>query len=214
MKKKPPKRSRLLFYPLSVKHVLRAIWVNLGIAGFLVTDAGPASAQTLTVTWSANREADLGGYKVYWGPASRIYPQAMDVGLETEAVFTRVPDSVNVFFAVTAYDTLGNESAFSAEAVLWNEKPSFLMHDNYPNPFNPATVIPYSIKQVGTIEMNIYDLLGRFVKTLEQGEKPAGDYVTVWDGTGAGGQQVPNGVYFCTLEFGGFRQTKKLILAR
>ncbi|MFY9270806.1 MAG: conjugal transfer protein TraN [Candidatus Manganitrophaceae bacterium] len=72
--------------------------------------------------WNPNLEADLAGYKMYYGSASRNYTASVDVGLtETPQNPTHtlrdLPDGITLYFAVTAYDTSGNESGFSNECV-------------------------------------------------------------------------------------------------
>jgi hypothetical protein len=121
-----------------------------------------------------------------------------------------------VYFAVTAYDTQGNESSYSEEVVLYEESQSqlFFLMDNYPNPFNPVTSIPYVLPKRLYISLIVYDLLGRQIKILEKGEKSAGQYTAQWDGTDKRGKQVSNGVYIVRMVVGSFALSKKLILSR
>ncbi|MCG3115415.1 MAG: DNRLRE domain-containing protein [Candidatus Manganitrophus sp. SA1] len=67
-----------------------------------------------TLTWNANTEADLAGYRVYFGTASRTYGPSVNVGKATSHTLTGLANQT-YFFAVTAYDTAGKESAFSVE---------------------------------------------------------------------------------------------------
>lgn len=69
---------------------------------------------TARVTWSANTEADLAGYRLYVGTASGVYTRTIDVGNVTSHVIT-LPKGVTYFFSVTAYDKVGNESRHSGE---------------------------------------------------------------------------------------------------
>jgi hypothetical protein len=69
---------------------------------------------TATVTWAANSEADLAGYKLYVGTSSGIYSRIVDVGKVTSYSIS-LPKGVTYFFCVTAYDNAGNESGQSAE---------------------------------------------------------------------------------------------------
>ena len=87
---------------------------------FLITF--PVYSQTLvTVSWDANTETDLAGYKVYWGMVSRSYPNMNNVG-NVVSYQTTIPNDTLVktryYFAVTAYDTMSNESAYSEEAWI------------------------------------------------------------------------------------------------
>jgi len=68
------------------------------------------------LSWNPNSEADLAGYKVYYGTSSQIYGAPIDVGNQTAYTLTGLPSGATYYFAVTAYDTSSNESDFSAEA--------------------------------------------------------------------------------------------------
>jgi len=73
-----------------------------------------AFAGDAKLTWSANTEPDLAGYRVYFGTASRTYGPSINVGKVTTYTLTGLANQT-YFFAITAYDTAGNESTFSAE---------------------------------------------------------------------------------------------------
>jgi hypothetical protein len=176
-------------------------------------------SQGVIVEWDSNDESDLAGYIVYYGIASRSYAYWEDVGLVTEHLITTMPDTGLFYFALTAYDSSGNESGFSEEVSIRIENNAppdhfFSLMSNYPNPFNPETRIPYSLPRRLNINLAIYNLLGREVKVLAQGEKIAGEYEVLWDGTDHHGIPVANGVYMCRLVVDEFCQTKKLILKR
>jgi hypothetical protein len=80
---------------------------------------------------------------------------------------------------------------------------------NYPNPFNPSTIIKYSLAQSVRITLRIFDLLGREVVKLIDEEKPAGEYVTNWNAS-----SYPSGVYFLRMQAGQFSETRKLLLMK
>lgn len=185
----------------------------------LLVGVGRAQAQRVIITWDPNEEPDLAGYRVHYGTASRDYGQWQDVGLVTEHTVTLPSDVGTYFFAVTAYDTAGNESGYSAEVAFRFggselETDGFLLMNNYPNPFNPDTRIAYFLPKRLSVTLAVYDLLGRRVKLLDEGEKEANVYEVVWDGTDEKGFPVANGIYFCRMVVGDFCQTRKLMLAR
>jgi photosystem II stability/assembly factor-like uncharacterized protein len=68
------------------------------------------------------------------------------------------------------------------------------LNPNYPNPFNPSTVISYTLVNRTTIQLEIYNAAGEFVETLEHGYKNAGSYSVTWDAS-----NYPSGVYFYSL---------------
>lgn len=82
--------------------------------------AGIAQAATVQVTWNPNTEPDLSGYKLYHGTASGQYGEPVDVGNVTGHVMEITPQyGATYYFAVTAYDTSGNESGYSDEATCF-----------------------------------------------------------------------------------------------
>ncbi len=85
----------------------------------------------------------------------------------------------------------------------------FVLYQNYPNPFNPITTISFRISEKSYTTLAVFDLLGRKVKTLIQGELNGGAYQLKFDGS-----SLPSGEYFCRLHSGNFMEAKKLILLR
>ncbi len=95
-------------------------------------------------------------------------------------------------------------------------KKNFILYNNYPNPFNPETRIRFDIvKSRAAIRLMIFDLLGREIAVLFKGERPAGTYEFVWDGTNKDGREVASGIYFYRLQIGNHAiETKKMLLLR
>jgi hypothetical protein len=83
-----------------------------------------------------------------------------------------------------------------------------------PNPFNPTTTIHYGLALQTTVEIRIYDVVGRFVRELVSGTKVAGNHAAVWDGTDRRGAQVASGVYFVKMAVGRDVFTKKMVLLK
>ena len=71
--------------------------------------------------------------------------------------------------------------------------------DNVPNPFNPKTRIRFELPQEGGVRLEVYDLVGRRVRTLLRGVFPEGSHEVVWDGRSDAGTQLASGVYYCRL---------------
>ena len=90
----------------------------------------------------------------------------------------------------------------------------FLLRQNYPNPFNPATTIEYSLPRRSYVIVDIFNILGRKVRTLVDREEPAGSYTVVWDGKSARGQLVSTGVYFYRFRAEDHVETKKMLLLK
>jgi hypothetical protein len=85
---------------------------------------------------------------------------------------------------------------------------------NYPNPFNMSTRIPFELPAQSRVTVTVYDLLGRSVATLVDGEYPAGQHVLTWDGTTGRGQTVASGQYFVRLQTANKFQTRPITLLK
>jgi hypothetical protein len=90
----------------------------------------------------------------------------------------------------------------------------FNLSQNYPNPFNPTTTIKYELPQQADVKLEIFDMLGRQVRTLVNRSHQAGYYIINWDGRDEQGQMVASGVFFYQLRAGSFVQTRKMALVR
>jgi phosphatidylserine/phosphatidylglycerophosphate/cardiolipin synthase-like enzyme len=86
---------------------------------------------------------------------------------------------------------------------------AYNLEQNFPNPFNPKTVVSYQLPAVSEVRLVVYDLLGREVATLVNERESAGRYAVSFDPSG-----VASGVYFYRLTAGGFSQTRRMILLR
>ena len=77
------------------------------------------------------------------------------------------------------------------------------LRPNAPNPFAHSTSIRFDVPRDAETDLGVYDISGRLVRNLLHGRFPAGSHVVVWDGIGADGQRVRDGVYFTRLKVGG-----------
>ena len=90
----------------------------------------------------------------------------------------------------------------------------FHLSANFPNPFNPETVIRFSLPQACEVRLQVFALNGRLVKTLEKGHLATGHHLVTWDGKDDQGAAVSSGVYFYRLEAGDHVQTRKMVLMK
>jgi len=77
---------------------------------------------------------------------------------------------------------------------------SYQLSQNYPNPFNLETVISYQLPVFSKVTLKVYDVLGKEVRKLVNGNKPDGNHSVVWNGKDNSGQQLSSGVYFYSLK--------------
>jgi len=91
----------------------------------------------------------------------------------------------------------------------------FELHSNYPNPFNPSTTFSFTLPLDKRVSVRVYDMTGRLVRTLINGETYAqGTHIVKWNGLNDGGTAVASGQYIYTLEWGEFRQTRRMVLVK
>jgi hypothetical protein len=90
----------------------------------------------------------------------------------------------------------------------------FYLHQNHPNPFNPVTFLRYALPEDGLVNITIYDMMGRVVKTLVNSSQTAGYKSIRWNATNDRNEPVSAGLYLYTIQAGEFRQTRKMVLLK
>ena len=91
---------------------------------------------------------------------------------------------------------------------------TYLLHQNYPNPFNPITSLRYDLPEDGVVNITVYDIMGRIVKTLVNDSQTAGYKSIQWNAANDRNESVSAGLYLYTIQAGEFRQTKKMVLLK
>jgi hypothetical protein len=130
------------------------------------------------------------------------------------------PESLQFRFYSRANALIETYTLYSIPTSVEDRAPGsspakFVLGQNFPNPFNPETVIRYSLVVDGYVDLKVYDLLGREVATLASGAQERGEHTAQWN---AG--DLPGGVYFYRLKVNGGReltatvQTKAMVLMR
>ncbi|MBP65616.1 MAG: hypothetical protein CL727_07620 [Chloroflexi bacterium] len=90
----------------------------------------------------------------------------------------------------------------------------FALHQNYPNPFNPFTTVRYDLPEDAMVNITIYNMIGRQVRTLISNHQSAGYKSVQWNATNDAGSPVSAGIYLYMIQTGEFRQTKKMVLLK
>jgi M6 family metalloprotease-like protein len=85
------------------------------------------------------------------------------------------------------------------------------LQQNYPNPFNPTTTISFSLPEAAHVDLSIYDVEGRLVRMLINGNLPGGARTVEWDGRDQRGNRVGSGAYFCRLKAGKNKLVRKMV---
>lgn len=108
-----------------------------------------------------------------------------------------------------SYSDVFNKEEVSGIKDVYQIPEQFILYQNFPNPFNPATTIKYSVPKTSNISLVVYDVLGREITTLVNEEKLSGIYEVELNGT-----NLSSGVYFYVMKADNFIDTKKIILLK
>ncbi len=112
--------------------------------------------------------------------------------------------------------SLAGEITGTGTGIPGGPSPStYLLHQPYPNPFNPYTTIPFYLPRTASVSLRIYDVSGRLVRMLMNDiVKEAGKHTVIWDGTDDSGKPMASSVYFCRFEAGSHRETRRAVLIK
>jgi hypothetical protein len=107
----------------------------------------------------------------------------------------------------------------SKQSDIRNSIPrEWMLYQNYPNPFNPSTTIEFDVPEVvgklPRVAVQIFNILGQKVRTIERGIHDAGRYSVVWNGMSDNGTRIASGVYFYRMLAGEYASTKKMVMLK
>ena len=166
------------------------------------------TSSDVTLTWDDPVDADFDYFAVYRSTTQGFDPTTM-APMATTTEPTVVDGDVVVgttyYYQIAAYDFNGNQGEFSdevqANVSVANEElglpTDYALHQNYPNPFNPTTTITFDVPAVSDINVAVYDLLGRQVRTLVNTTKEAGRHQVSFDASG-----LTSGLYIVRMRTG------------
>lgn len=179
-----------------------------------VPDSIIASVDSLRVTlvWHMNPEADFNHYQIFKDTSAGFEPSIFNMQAEPETAYyqdSNINQETAYYYKLTSVDNQGNISDYSEEAAVIPTYVRGFFDDGlprqaviscaYPNPSNSNITIVYSASNLGPqpprVELKIYDIQGRVVKTLVDDRIPAGTYRAVWDGTNDQSEPVASGTY-------------------
>ena len=210
----------------SIRYVFEG-WSNGGERSHSVTVS--EEMQSLTATYV---EQFLLRTSVQDGTGGSVNPDGETwVQAGTSVEMTATPDQSNGYeFLEWSGDAEGSENPISitlnkpkniiavfilSSAVGHAEIPAeFCLKQNVPNPFNPETRIAFDIPEAGEITIEVFDLMGRKIRTLIREQKQPGSFQTVWDGRNDMGHVVGSGTYIYTMRCGAYRKRMKAVFLK
>ncbi|MCR4437666.1 MAG: S8 family serine peptidase [candidate division KSB1 bacterium] len=178
------------------------------------------------LTWETHSETENLGFEVYRAQdalearvklTSELIPGA---GTTTETnlyVFEddRVEAGQAYWYWLADVDCRGRRTLHGPATITIKALPrEYALAQNSPNPFNPVTHISFTLPVDGHVELRVYNMLGQLLRTLVDGQVPAGVHSVTWDGKDEAGTSLPGGIYLCVLRANGFRATRKMVLTR
>jgi len=135
-------------------------------------------------------------------------------GLSFSIVDRGVEPGTTYRYRVNVTDEAGSRTLFETQAISTPAMP-LTLHQNHPNPFNPATTIGYYLPVDAPVTLDVYDSSGRLVARLLNGAKQTkGTHSVTWSGLDAQGRSMSSGVYFYRLQGGKETLSRKMILLR
>jgi hypothetical protein len=178
------------------------------------TDAG------VELRWELAGDETAEHYSVLRRAGETEYPQVVGEGTVAAAsgsyLDTSVEPGTTYYYELLVRTADGNE--FRSPVVTVTTKTVALsLGQNHPNPFNPTTVIPYTLpggSATSRVRLVILDVSGRMVRTLVDEPQAGGLHEAVWDGRDDRGGPVSSGIYFCVLDANGQRNTRKMVLLK
>jgi len=198
--------------------VLRLAGAYRGLQGVRLTAPLPAGV-TATVTGGDLLDAQPGPVFL-----RNIDRRGLDTGLallgrglaftgsgELLRVTTSEPVDLDVHLTARGGDNKDLDIALGGDGVVPR---AFAVAQNHPNPFNPSTAIEFKLPARRHVRLGIYNLDGRLVRNLLDGDLPAGEHVVTWNGRDDAGRDVASGTYLYRITAGRDVVTRKMTLAR
>lgn len=198
-----------------LRHYL-AVPVRPGLVSPLGTASEPRNA---TLTWHVSERAT--SYRMQVSTIRTFIPVAADSTVtDTTVQLSPLAANTTYYWHVSAINDSGPSSYSdmgyftTGDQIVAVREPmgnpaSYALSQNFPNPFNPATVIMYQLPEAGHVTLAVYDLLGREVAVLYDGFRRAGEYSATFDGRG-----LASGVYIYRLKAANFVVAKRMTIIK
>jgi hypothetical protein len=160
----------------------------------------------ITVTWDNTGWAGLGSFHL-----TDAFDGVLGIDIDMTSVNSLTLDD-------PAFNTLKVKVTPDSSGLSVDESDMlpevFVLRQNYPNPFNPVTTLRYNLPEQATVNIFIYDMLGRMITQLVSAKQEPGYRSVQWDATDSFGNPVSAGIYLYQIQAGKFVQTRKMVLLK
>jgi len=192
-------------------------------SGYSVSMNSAGDRVAIGAPWNDGTASDAGHVRVYEYSNSNWSQVGFDIDGEAAGDYSGTSVSMNSAGDRVAIGAMYNDGTASdaghvrvyslTELFIDNRMmpTEYAIHQNYPNPFNPVTTLRYDIPENAMINITIYDMLGRQVKTLINQTQDAGYRSVIWDATHDYGKHESAGIYLYQIQAGEYMQTKKMV---
>ncbi|MBE0538211.1 MAG: T9SS type A sorting domain-containing protein, partial [Ignavibacterium sp.] len=181
----------------------------------------------VTISWDKNSASDFAYYNIYRSKINNFEPDSTNYYSIVDTAFFQDTTSITngkLYYRITAVDSWGNESVPGDQITVTitgidegevEVVGEYKLYQNFPNPFNPTTIIPFKLKERAYVKVMVYDIKGEMLKVLVNETKEAGYYATEFDGS-----NFASGIYLYRIEVIGqgtipvYMEMKKMILIK
>jgi hypothetical protein len=206
-------------------------WVSEPDSGYSVDNIAPevptgllatAMDESIELSWNVSPDEDFHYFILEKSTDSEFTDYETIETIDTTYNDTEYELNVTYYYRLAAADYTGNLSGYTetVETMILSIDADglipdvYALHQNHPNPFNPITTLRYDLPENGHVNITIYDMLGRQVRTLINQTQNAGFRSVIWNATNDYGKPVSAGVYLYQIQAGEFVQTKKMVLLK
>jgi hypothetical protein len=181
----------------------------------------------INLFWSPSPSSNTTSYYILRGTSSTKFDYLLTVSKSTQQYSDlTVTNNTTYYYKIASIDDQGNVNEYSnvvnatpEESTLGTESENglpdkFAVFQNYPNPFNPTTIIQYALPEQQFVQVVIFDMLGKEIKTLVSDIENAGIKSVTWDGTNSDGKYLSGGIYFYRVTMGQHTETRRMLLLK
>ncbi len=193
---------------------------DINVATLLQSFAARLAGSAMEIAWTLSEADDDVRFAVSRAEArggtfeELLSPAIARDGLSFTLHDRSVEPGTSYKYRVDVVEESGRRTLFETDEISTPAMP-LTLHQNHPNPFNPATTIPYYLPESSVVTLEIYDSSGRLVSRLANGVKEErGMHEAAWRGVDTNGRAVSSGVYFYRLTCGKETVSKKMVLLR